>query len=220
MSLFERLLATATTIESVEVDDDGGILAANPAFARRVGVPMESVLGRPLTDFVATHEIEKVRDWWRRPASLPEGPTPVSFVTACGDPYTLRCLVEPRTSGARIVGEIDAQGDRTAAQELMRLNNELSALSRENTRRRRELERAQKELAAAHEDLATSYWHLRKIQEVIPLCMRCGRVKTGAASWETLVDYLGQSEIFLSHGYCPVCAATLMEEMGLDGEDG
>lgn len=60
-------------------------------------------------------------------------------------------------------------------------------------------------LKAAFDQLNDSFWHLRKIQEVLPICMECGKVKGEAASWEPVVDYLKQHALFLSHGYCPAC---------------
>jgi hypothetical protein len=35
--------------------------------------------------------------------------------------------------------------------------------------------------------------------------MYCGRVKTGTAHWEDVVEYLKQNSLFLSHGCCPDC---------------
>jgi len=58
----------------------------------------------------------------------------------------------------------------------------------------------------AYEQLQNSFWHLRKIQEVLPICMGCGKVKTNESSWEDVVLYLKNNALFLSHGYCPECA--------------
>ena len=37
--------------------------------------------------------------------------------------------------------------------------------------------------------------------------MHCGKVKTGEARWEGVVDYLKKNSLFLSHGFCPDCFA-------------
>jgi response regulator RpfG family c-di-GMP phosphodiesterase len=60
-------------------------------------------------------------------------------------------------------------------------------------------------LTEAYHLLDNSYWHLRKIQEVLPICMECGKVKTSDSSWEDVVNYLKKNTNFLSHGYCPEC---------------
>jgi PAS domain S-box-containing protein len=219
LNLLERLLNTSAGIESVVIDGDGAILAANPAFARHAGLNADDLRGRPLTGFLAVHEASRLSAWLTGGTEPPLEGAPVSFVTAAGDPYTLRCHIERLGSGVRLVGEPDQEADASASYDLMRLNNELATLARENTRRRRELERAQLELTATLDELKNSYWHLQKIQEVMPVCMKCGRVKAGESRWDTVVEYLRSNEIFLSHGYCPTCAESVMREFGLDPEE-
>jgi SMC interacting uncharacterized protein involved in chromosome segregation len=87
----------------------------------------------------------------------------------------------------------------------LELNNELTVLARESARKSLELERARGDLQRSLDELNASHWHLRKIQEVLPICMDCGKVKTGAARWEDVVEYLKKNSLFLSHGYCPEC---------------
>jgi response regulator RpfG family c-di-GMP phosphodiesterase len=64
-------------------------------------------------------------------------------------------------------------------------------------------------LRAALEDLQNSWWHLRKMGEVLPFCMECNKVKSAGAAWEDLAKYFRLNTAFLSHGYCPECAAKL-----------
>jgi response regulator RpfG family c-di-GMP phosphodiesterase len=64
-------------------------------------------------------------------------------------------------------------------------------------------------LKTAYEQLDKSFWHLRKIQEVLPICMECGKVKTSDSSWEDVVNFLKNNSMFLSHGYCPDCEKKL-----------
>ena len=115
-----------------------------------------------------------------------------------------------------LLGEREVDRDGAAAEELILANNELATLARERARRQRELERTRRELQATLDELRTSYWHLQKIQEVLPLCMSCGRVKTDAARWQSVAEYLKDNEIFLSHGYCPSCAELYAREHGLE----
>lgn len=67
-------------------------------------------------------------------------------------------------------------------------------------------------LKAAYEQLDKTFWHLKKIQEVLPICMACGKVKTTDSSWEDVVSFLKNNSMFLSHGYCPECAAKVMRQ--------
>jgi response regulator RpfG family c-di-GMP phosphodiesterase len=67
-------------------------------------------------------------------------------------------------------------------------------------------------LKAAYEQLDKSFWHLKKIQEVLPICMECGKVKTADCSWEDVISFLKKNSLFLSHGYCPECADKLRSQ--------
>ncbi|MBC7962644.1 MAG: response regulator [Steroidobacteraceae bacterium] len=71
-------------------------------------------------------------------------------------------------------------------------------------------------LKAAYEQLDKSFWHLKKIQEVLPICLDCGKVKTTDSSWEDVVGFLKKHSLFLSHGYCPECADKLMSQFTKD----
>ena len=75
-----------------------------------------------------------------------------------------------------------------------------------------------KVIKEAYEQLQNSFWHLRKIQEVLPICMGCGKVKTNNSSWEEVVQYLKNNALFLSHGYCPECARKV-SELWFNSED-
>jgi hypothetical protein len=72
------------------------------------------------------------------------------------------------------------------------------------------------ELAAQALERARSHWHLRRIQEVLPICMDCETVKPGA-EWVSIVDYLRDNALMLSHGLCPACAARREAELGAAG---
>ena len=214
MSLFERVLETSEVLEFIALDGNGLVTAANPGFARGIGIPLDQLIGQSATRLLALPDSERVRAWNQGSAPLPAGRTAINFLRGGESPYTLSCLVEREENGAlAILGEPDASDDRRATDQLMQVTNEMATLARENTRRRRELEETQRELTAALEELRTSYWHLQKIQEVIPICMQCGRVKADAANWQTLVQYLMSNQIFLSHGYCPDCAERVMREI-------
>ncbi len=201
----------------LDLDASGCVRAANPSFARQVGRDAADLVGRDAADLFPAHNAGMIRAW-AAGAVLPIRPQLVNFVTGTHQPFTLRCLVARHDRGLALVGEADAEGARATAEQLMQLNNEFATVTRELTRRSRELEEAKAELAQALEELQTSYWHLQKIQEVLPVCMRCGRIRGDGATWQPVVEYLRTNDIFLSHGYCPACADATMREYGLEDE--
>jgi len=106
------------------------------------------------------------------------------------------------------------QENRRLIQQLAEINN----FFKDSKERIETLEQTQstiesenKTLKAAYDQLDKSFWHLRKIQEVLPICMACGKVKTSASSWEDVVSFLKNNSMFLSHGYCPDCEKRVME---------
>lgn len=199
----------------VEVRPDGTVAGANAAFARRADTTVDRLVDTPLASYLPGEGGGVVRKWLNG-APLPLDRTPVNFVARGGELFTLLCLLERSDGRLRLLGESDVEEDRSTASELMSLNNELATMARERARRERELERIRGKLQAALDDLKTSYWHLRKIQEFLPICMECGKFKAEGAEWQTLAEYLKANEILLSHGYCPACAETYAERYGLD----
>jgi hypothetical protein len=85
-------------------------------------------------------------------------------------------------------------------------------LARERERQHKEARAAKISLEKTLHELNTLYWHLRKIREVLPICMKCGRVESGDARWEELIAFMQDRFPFLSHGYCPECAEIFRSE--------
>jgi hypothetical protein len=142
----------------------------------------------------------------------------INFVGAEHLPETFNCRVWMREGHVAILGDIGVPEALELRRKLIETNNELVVNSRELARRTRELEHARETLQSTLEELESSYWHLKKIQEVLPICMGCKKVKTSEATWEDVVDYLEQNALFLSHGYCPDCAQELLDEYHATGE--
>lgn len=215
MTILERLLRDSVSTVLVELGPDGDVAHANQAFALHVGVAVEAIIGRPLTEFLAVSETDRVMRWIGG-ASPPDDFVRINFSGSEGTPFTLRCVLEHRDGHLRLAGEPEAEDGSAAADEMMRLNNELATLARERARSQRALEHARVELQQALDELQTSYWHLQKIQEVLPVCVGCGKVKANEAEWQNVVDYLAANEIFLSHGYCPSCLDRYERDIDLD----
>lgn len=183
---FRSFLEESRAVLHLRVDGSGRILGVNRAFADLLEASPDSFCGRDLGSLLSGADVDEDR-FVADLRSPRDGVLPFRFVRI------------PHADGADLVGEGASGSSDRAVPSLVRLNNELAVLSREHARRGRELE-------AALAEIDRSYWHLKKIQEVLPICMDCGRVKTGEASWESVVDYLKKNSLFLSHGYCPECA--------------
>lgn len=216
-ALFARVLRVFDGVAYLELNRNGTVRAVNGAFARQVAAAPEDLVGRDAGDLLTAQNAGMIRAW-AAGAELPTEPQLVNFVTGTHEPFSLRCLVVRHEGGLALAGEVDAEGARVTAEQLLQLNNEFATVTRELTRRSRELEEAKAELSKALEELRTSYWHLQKIQEVLPVCMRCGRIKGDGANWQPVIEYLRSNDIFLSHGYCPDCADVTMREYGFDHE--
>lgn len=217
-SIFERLLRESAGTVFVEVNLDGDVADSNRAFADHAGLAVEAIIGRPLTEFVAVSETDRMKQWIGG-APLPDEFVRINFSGAEQSPFTLRCLLERHDGRLRLAGEPEAEDGRAATEEMMRLNNELATMARERARSQRELERARVELEQTLEELQTSYWHLQKIQEVLPVCVGCGKIKTDEAEWQNVADYLAANEIFLSHGYCPACLDSYERDIDFQVEE-
>ena len=122
-----------------------------------------------------------------------------------GEVQSLRAITQRLHSGYAVVAEPPWDDERALAEQLAGVNAELAVLSREHTRQARAL-------AEAHQRLADAHWHLKKISEVLPICMACRAVKTGEDTWEDVASFLARNADFLSHGYCARCAGSALAE--------
>lgn len=212
LAAVQALLARSRVLAFARLSREGTILAVNATMARRTGAAEDALLGKPFLQFLAEDE----KDRLRARLNADGRPNPESFlINIVSDDHevsSLRVLLFTQGSELVLLGEPDVEEDRTVSTQLLRLNNELSVLSRENARRNRELEAARAELARTLKELEQSYWHLRKIQEFMPFCMRCGKIRTGEARWESLLEYLRSNDILVSHGYCPSCSEVIQKE--------
>jgi hypothetical protein len=199
-----RLAREGSTLHLAEVGGDGNVLRANGAFARAaggdpVGRPLASLLTPASNEQLASHVADG------NPAALR-----IQLVPAGGERVTLHVFVSPMHSGYAVVGEPPWEDHRALEAQLMALNAELAVLSREHSRQARLLEKANRELQDSH-------WHLRKVSEVLPMCVSCREVKTGPDSWEDVATFLSRNGDFLSHGYCARCEAKLTLEIERGG---
>ncbi|MFW5868558.1 MAG: hypothetical protein ACOCX2_12115 [Armatimonadota bacterium] len=212
----EHIKESASTLFMV-ARTDGLLEYANPGARALLGLAKDGEEGRGLWDLLTEAEVERVREVIEDGIDGVKLRT-INFVSSEGLPETLACRMWMHDGRVAILGESDQSEALELRQKLIETNNEHVVNSRELTRRTRELEHARERLQAAVEELENSYWHLKKIQEVLPICMGCEKVKTSDATWEDVVDYLQQNALFLSHGYCPDCAEKMIDQYHMTGE--
>jgi hypothetical protein len=209
-------LETSKCVCLVRIDDAGCIRFANDAFRSLVGRPADELEGTLLTELLA---VEEVRDLDSLLKAAGKREAPVHFRDSASFPQSLRCTFMREPGGWLMLGEPDIYEERGAMQELLRLQGELNVLTRDAERQRREMDRLASQLTQTLAELRQSHWLVRKIQEHVPVCMRCSRLKASGVSWESIADYLLHNEVFVSHGYCPQCAEQVMAEFGLTDEE-
>lgn len=203
-------LARATYILPwILFDHEGDVADASPAAAELVSEEPGRLVGRSVESLLGATEAATVRATLAGAHSPHEGERPLNLVTEEGERVSLLARVEPCAEGALVVGRTADPGDRRAHEQLYELSNEMAVLARENKRQA-------KELAEALAERDRSYWHLRRIQEVLPICMDCGTVKPGS-DWMSVVDYLRENSVFLSHGVCPDCVERRKRELRSSG---
>lgn len=184
---------------------DGVVRSANAVLAHCLQVDERELAGQIFQEFLTEADREMFGRCLEGKGSFPDGAFLLNIVDARKIPHTLRCRLAALDHGFLLLAEPTKGSDDVLQEELIQINNRLTVLSRENSRKGRELEKALAELKRTHDELDSSYWHLRKIQEVLPICLECGKVKTTDSSWEDVVSFLKNNSLFLSHGYCPEC---------------
>ncbi|MDZ7750611.1 MAG: antibiotic biosynthesis monooxygenase [Gammaproteobacteria bacterium] len=209
--VLESFAAVTADLHLITVDAQGRIAAVNRGAAHWLGRDEDALRGQALASFCASQD-EATLDGLLDPEAPETGEVRLSMVDSRDRPYSLRGSFRRDGEGIVLVGTPDTRSLHELQEQMQAANNELAELARENERRRREVERLRAQLEAAHTELEDSYWHLKKIQEVLPICMGCSKVKTGEASWESVVDYLKANSLFLSHGYCPDCKERILED--------
>jgi heme-degrading monooxygenase HmoA len=187
----------------VVADRSGRIQAASAGFFSALGMLNEDVIGASLFSFLTDGSRAAL-------LSLIESGdrqthTALTFYSSSGAPLNIECRLDVQPLGFALVGCAREPGAGTYMETLEDLNNRLVVETREKARQAKELDQVNRKLKGALDELESMYWHLRKIQEVLPICLECGKVKTDEGSWQTLIEYLKANSRFLSHGYCPDC---------------
>ena len=191
------------------VADRAGIIqVCSAGFASALQMAREEVTGASLFSFMTEHSRTAIMVLIESRAREPRSTTMLNFRSRSGRYFTLECQLDVQPAAFAVIGSVSKEVQtQPYMQTLEDLNNRLAVEIRESARKGRELERVNQRLQETLRERDTMYWHLRKIQEVLPICLECGKVKTADGTWETLVEYFKANSGFLSHGYCPACYA-------------
>lgn len=207
--LLARFLGESQVLHQLDVSPEGIIRDCNAVMAASVKSPRLELIGKPVRDILTGTDA----NWFTTTKHSCDEPHLLNFVDVHHSPFTLKCWCDMDGDGIAVLGEPPLCRP-SFEEEWLAMNNELALLNRENARKSKELAEAMAKLEKALHDQEESYWHLKKIQEVLPICMSCSKVKAGT-KWSDVAEYLRQHALFLSHGYCPECAARLASEWGL-----
>ena len=202
-----EFLGRSSAVHWLMARPDGAIVAWNDAMAEAIGGPADSLRGQRVWELLTESDAASLQGTVAGGGNGRAFPCRLNFVRCDGMPFTLECTIDVQPDRFVLIGEAVRRDEVALERELITLNNRLSVLLRENGRKSKALHEANAKLSQALKDLQDSHWHLKKIQEVLPICMGCGKVQTGESQWEEVVEYLRKNSLFLSHAYCPVCLA-------------
>jgi len=198
--VFESILWNSESIAVIKLGRDWNIIDANSAFRAVTGA--QTLEGMVMADLLSADD---AANWAELSGRMRFDPVLLNYVRGEHQIVTLRSRLYPMPDFELLVGE-PPMCDMVAAETVMiNLNNEITALARENARKSNELKRQSEKLKSALDELDTSYWHLKKIQEVLPICILCNKVKNADSRWEDVAEYLKNNCQFLTHGLCPDC---------------
>jgi len=204
-SLLNHFLTHSQQIYYFRLDQEGRVQSCSPAVSTGLGVSAESMIGRNICDFLA------VNDAISFPERLKSGGNDQEFmlniVSSDLSPFTVRTRLFVRKSSSVLIAERDIGEETIVSRAIVDLNNELIRLTRENQQKNLDLTKAKDALTLALAERDKSYWYIKKIQEVLPICVNCQKVKSSDTSWENLKDFVLNNTDFLSHSYCPECMA-------------
>jgi heme-degrading monooxygenase HmoA len=225
--LLEDFLSSSGVVHFLAAGLDGVIQATNAQMTQLLGAAGQELRGRSLWPYLTEPDANSLRRiaGCDRDAKGPNGAVIrefprgllLNFVGPGLAPQTLECQVYVQQSGFALMGNIPFQQNLAQEKELREVNNELAVLMREHARQNKELKAAKLELEKTLREINTVYWHLRRIGEVLPICVKCGKVESGKAHWNTLIDFMQEHFPFLSHGYCPECAVEARDAGGNPG---
>jgi quinol monooxygenase YgiN len=213
LPVIARYFDRSREVHFLAASKEGIIQTGNTALGTRLQKKTDEILGRNINEFLTDASVTFLLQKVENPEQIREESFLLNFVDANLHPFTLECLLDVRPDGFVIIGSPPSDKEQALQEELIAINNQLIVLMRESARQGKALKKAHAELEKAHKDLRESHWHLKKIQEVLPICMMCEKVKTEEGKWDDFIKYFKKNAYFLSHGYCDDCGEKAMEQV-------
>jgi len=203
-SLIAEFLNRSSNVHWLKVRYDGLIVAYNESIRRTFGP--ESLDAARIWPLLTECDSARLRQAVEaREMEPPSDGYRFNFLNRDQMPFTLQCYIDFQPEWFVLIGEPIREHEMQLQQELITLNNRLAVELRENDRQNKALRQTKAELQQALLDLVRSQRHLTNLQEVIPICMICGKVKNSESRWEDVLVYFQRNNLSLSHGYCPEC---------------
>ena len=194
---------------------EGVITVCTPALAGALGTSCDELIGTSLWKFLAEADATALQSRIAEGRRAPGERIALTLQTPGCTRYALSCWVDVHPTHFAILGALPPNQPTEDSDALYALNNDLAVLARENARTSKELAAAKAKLQEAMDELQRSYWHIKKIAEVLPMCADCGKVNSADNKWENVADYLWENSLFLSHGCCPDCVGKMRAKLGL-----
>jgi heme-degrading monooxygenase HmoA len=212
-----EFLPSSSVVHFLAARIDGSIQACNAQMTSLLGFSEHLLLGKHVWSYLTTADARRLKTHIakRREAEREAGvagrqesskPLLLNFVAADQEPHSLECELYYQDDCFAVFGTVPFQQKLELAKELREVNHEMAVLVRENARQNKELKSAKITLRKTLHELNTVYWQLRGIEDILPICVKCGKVASGKAQGEALLGLLQDRFPFLSHGYCPECA--------------
>jgi len=206
-----EFLRSSASVYWLKASPEGLLLACNSGFRDKIG--QGSLLGSPIWPLLTEPDAASLRQAVHQGTGKLAGPYRLNFVDRNQMPFTLECRIDLHAGWLTIIGEPVREDEARLQREMLALNNRLAVEMRENARQTKLLRQAKADLERAVVELVESRRHLTNLQEVIPICMVCGKVKNRDARWEDVAAYFLRNNLSLSHGYCPACFDKEMEKL-------
>ncbi len=197
---------------------NGAIIAADDELARMLGAAALPAAGRPFGELLTAGS----RVLWESqvlPALATRGRVDEVYLRLRGAAGDVPVLVNSRLDRSGGAPEIYAVLLRMQRREQWELEigdarRRATELAERLHAKTVELEAAKRELEESIAETISTNWMLERVADFLPICVDCGQVREGR-EWGSVVDYLKRNARFLSHGYCPDCAARFLEREGL-----
>ena len=181
----------------------GEVESCSPSFLRAVKLSNKEICGKNVTDFLVEHDAVLLKDTLKSLVGTQD--MILNFVDSALFPISVKARMSAVNEKILLIAERSSIEEESLARQLIDLNNELTRLTREIQQKNRELTETRDGLVRAIEERDKSHWFIRRMQDVLPICMGCKKVKPSESSWQDVEEFLKNNTDFLTHSYCPDC---------------